>query len=271
MRALQSALASFHSFSQSTEGRDTFAAIGKAVGEIIKILAELPKYFDPITGAAKLFAAVKIAGLFGGLAGKVPLVVSALRTFSAELTLIGPRAQAATNSQTVFGRTLAQSVTTLSSFRQSLLASTSQSALARAGVVGLAGAVGGLQATLVVTAGAFRALRAAFGSAIGIALTAVTYPVGTWLGDQPHTFLLQNDGTAISSVSCSPQAMPASKSWTASHQKKTGSASSLVKAYFKSGQLRTPRPALCIQKLKERATTSRQFGTRFMYISGCWA
>ncbi|RWY67876.1 hypothetical protein EHI46_26285 [Rhizobium leguminosarum] len=179
--ALRSAMESFHDFAKSSAGQETFTAIGKAVGEVIKILAELPKYFDVITSAAKLFIAVKIADFFGGAAGKALQVAQSLRTFSAELTLIGPRTQAAANAQTVFGRALAQSVSTLGSFRQSLLATTSQSALARAGVVGLAGAVGGLQTTVVVTAGAFRTLLAAFGGPIGIALTAVTYAVGTWL------------------------------------------------------------------------------------------
>ncbi|MGO7673852.1 tape measure protein [Rhizobium ruizarguesonis] len=179
--ALRSALESFHDFAKSSAGQETFTAIGKAVGEVIKILAELPKYFDVITSAAKLFIAVRIADFFGGVAGKALQVAQSLRTFSAELTLIGPRTQAAANAQTIFGRALAQSVSTLGSFRQSLVATTSQSALARAGVVGLAGAVGGLQTTLVVTAGAFRALLAAFGGPIGIALTAITYAVGTWL------------------------------------------------------------------------------------------
>lgn len=179
--ALQSALQSFHAFAQSSEGRDTFTAIGKAVGDAIKILAELPKYFDLITDAAKLFAAAKIAEVFGGVAGKALQGVTALKTFNSELTLIGPRTQAAANAQGVFGRALASSVSTLATFRQNLLASTSQSTLARAGVVSLAGAVGSLQTVLVVTAGAFRALLAAFGGPIGIALTAITYGVTSWL------------------------------------------------------------------------------------------
>ncbi|XAZ24015.1 tape measure protein [Sinorhizobium sp. B11] len=179
--ALQSALQSFHSFAQSSDGQNTFTAIGKAVGEAIKVLAEVPKYFDLIAAALKVFAAAKVAELFGGLAGKMLQAVSAMQAFNRELTLVGPRTQAATNSQTMFGRALAQSVSSLGSFRQNLLASTSQSALARTGVVSLASAVGGLQTALVVTATGFRALLAAFGGPIGIALTAVTYAVGTWL------------------------------------------------------------------------------------------
>ena len=179
--ALRSALQSFSAFSQSTDGRDTFTAIGKAVGDVIQILAELPKYFGLIADAAKLFAAVKIAEVFGGVGAKALQTIASLKSFNAELSLIGPRTQAAANAQTVFGRTLAQSVSTLATFRQNLLASTSQSALARTGVVSLAGAVGGLQTMLVVTAGAFRALLAAFGGPIGIALTAITFGVTSWL------------------------------------------------------------------------------------------
>jgi tape measure domain-containing protein len=179
--ALREALQSFGAFAQSSDGRDAFTAIGRAVGEAIKILAEVPKYFGLITDAAKLFAAAKIAEVFGGLAGKALQGVTALKTFNSELMLIGPRTQAAANAQGVFGRALASSVSTLATFRQNLLASTSQSALARTGVVSLAGAVGSLQTVLVVTAGAFRALLAAFGGPIGIALTAITYGVTSWL------------------------------------------------------------------------------------------
>lgn len=179
--ALREALQSFSAFAQSTDGREAFTAIGKAVGEVIKILAELPKYFGLITDAAKLFAAAKIAEVFGGVGAKALQTIGSLKSFNAELNLIGPRTQAAANAQTVFSRTLATSVSTLATFRQNLLASTSQSALARTGIVTLAGAVGSLQATLVVTAGAFRALLAAFGGPIGIALTAITYGVTSWL------------------------------------------------------------------------------------------
>ena len=179
--SLRLALQSFNEFSQSTEGQDTFRAIGKAVGDVIVILAELPKYFDLITLAAKAFIAVKIAEVFTGMIGRVIQTTGAISAFSRELQFIGPRTQQAAAAQGVFTRGLAQTVSTLGSFRQNLLASTSQTALARVGVLGLAGAVGGLQTILITTAGAARALLAAFGGPIGIAITALTLIVGNWL------------------------------------------------------------------------------------------
>lgn len=179
--ALRSALQSFNAFAQSTEGQDTFRNLGKAVGDVIQILGEVPKYFDLITLAAKAFIAVKIADVFTGLISRAIQSAQAISTFSREVQLIGPRTQQAAAAQGLFARGLAQSVSTLGSFRQSLLASTSQTTLARAGVLGLSGAVGILQTGLIVTSGVARAFLAAFGGPIGIAITAITFLVGQWI------------------------------------------------------------------------------------------
>ncbi|MDM9626272.1 tape measure protein [Rhizobium sp. S152] len=179
--SLRSALKSFNEFAQSTAGQETFANVGKAIGDVIRLLAELPKYFDLITVAAKAFVAVKVAQSVAGIGTAVLRAVSSIVSFNRELQIIGPRTQAAANSQNVFSRGLAQTVSTLGSFRTALLASTSQSTLARAGVVGLAGSVGALQTVLVTTAGIARAFLAAFGGPIGIAITAITFAVGQWI------------------------------------------------------------------------------------------
>ncbi|SIQ58125.1 tape measure domain-containing protein [Rhizobium sp. RU20A] len=179
--ALRSALQSFNAFAQSTEGQETFRNIGVAVGNVIQILAELPKYFDLITLGAKTFAAVKIAEVFTGMIGRVVQSTSALGVFSRELQLVGPRTQAAAAAQGIFSRGLAQTVSTLGVFRQNLLASTSQTAVARVGVLSLATSVGVLQKALILGAGAFRALLAAFGGPIGIAITGITLAVGSWI------------------------------------------------------------------------------------------
>jgi tape measure domain-containing protein len=179
--ALRSALQSFNDFAQSSSGQDTFINLGKAIGDVIRVLAEVPKYFDLITSAAKAFVLVKVAETLTAVVGKAVQTTQAISAFSRELQLIGPRTQAAASSQSALTRGLAQTVSTLGSFRGALLSSTSQSVVARAGVVGLAGAVGTLQAALVTTAGVARAFLAAFGGPIGIAITAITFAVGHWM------------------------------------------------------------------------------------------
>ncbi len=179
--ALRATLKSFNEFAQSSEGQETFANIGKAVGDVIRLLAEVPKYFDLMTLAAKAFVAVKISTFLTDIVARAAQSTQSISSFSRELQLIGPRTQAAAAAQGTLGRALASSVSTLGSFRGALLASTSQSSLARVGVIGLAGAVGSLQTVLITTAAAGRALLAAFGGPIGIAITAITFAVGAWI------------------------------------------------------------------------------------------
>lgn len=179
--ALRLALQSFNTFAQSSEGQEVFRNLGAAAGKLIQILAEIPKYFDYITLAAQAFVAVKVAEVFTGLIGRVVQSTASISAFSRQIQLIGPQTQAAAAAQNIFTRGLANTVSTLGSFRQNLMASTSQTAVARAGVVGLAGAIGTLQNALVLSAGAFRALLAAFGGPIGIAITAISFGVGAWI------------------------------------------------------------------------------------------
>ncbi len=109
--ALRLALQSFNQFAQSTEGQATFEAIGQAVGKLIVVIAELPKYFDLLALSAKAFVAVKIAEVLTGVVGRAIQTTGAISAFSRELQLIGPRTQAAAASQNLFARGLAQTVT----------------------------------------------------------------------------------------------------------------------------------------------------------------
>lgn len=179
--SLREALQSFNAFAESTDGQDAFRNIGATIGDVIKILAELPKYFDLITFAAKAFIGVKIAEFLTGIVGKGVSAAGAMSQFSRELQLVGPRTQAATAAQGIFARSLSQVVSTLGVYRTALLTSTSSTALARAGVLGMAAAIGGLQRALIVTAGIARTFLAAFGGPIGIAIAAITLGVGSWI------------------------------------------------------------------------------------------
>lgn len=178
---LRAALQSFDEFSKSAEGQETFIRIGETVGKLLQLLAEVPKYFDEITFAAKIFAAVKIAEVFTGMLMSIVKTTAASAAMNRELQLIGPRTQAAAAAQGILSRGFSQTVSTLASYRQNLLASTSQTALARAGVIGLASAVGGLRAALLLTGSIARGFLAAFGGVPGLIITGITLAVGSWL------------------------------------------------------------------------------------------
>ncbi|CAN7177358.1 tape measure protein [Rhizobium rhizogenes] len=179
--ALRDALKSFDEFAKSAEGQQTFGELGQLIGKFISILAEVPKYFDEISVAAKVFAAIKLAEVFTGIAGKLISTGAAATAFSSQIQLIGPRTQQAAQAQGVLNRGLSQVVSTLGSYRQNLLASTTATTVARVGVTALAGGVGILRSALILTGTVARSFLAAFGGPVGLAITAITLLVGNWL------------------------------------------------------------------------------------------
>lgn len=179
--ALQDAIRSFNEFAKSDAGKDTFATFGAVVGNLLKVLAEVPKYFNLIVISAKAFVAVQIGSAFSGLIARAVQTTSSIAAFSRELKLSGSVAQQASASQGMFTRGLAQTVGALGQYRAGLLASTSQSSLARAGVVSMAGAVGLLEKGLIATASVARGFLAAFGGPVGIAIAAITFAVSSWV------------------------------------------------------------------------------------------
>ncbi|WP_275788986.1 tape measure protein [Pararhizobium gei] len=67
---LRLALQSFDEFSKSIEGQETFTNLGVLIGKFLQILAEVPEYFDEMTFAAKLFAAIKLGEIFVGIGAR---------------------------------------------------------------------------------------------------------------------------------------------------------------------------------------------------------
>lgn len=179
--SLRAALQSFDEFAKSTEGHDTFRNIGAAVGNLIQILAEIPKYFDLITFAAKGFIAVKISGFLTELLAKSVRTGASLVSLGRQMTATGTAAQSTAQMQNFLVKGLNQTVVGLGLYQNALVASTSKTALARAGVLTLATAAGALRSALIVTATAAQGLLNAFGGPIGIAITAITFAVGSWL------------------------------------------------------------------------------------------
>jgi hypothetical protein len=178
---LQAALKAFDQFSKSAEGQQVFTEIGVAIGKLLGILAQVPKYFDLITLAVKVFAAVKIGELFASIGARMLDAGLAAQAFNRDLALIGPRTQAAAASQGFFNRTLAVGVSTLTVYRNALLASTAQTGAARLATTAFAGVLGLLRGGLLVTGTILRGFLAAFGGPVGLVITGITLAVGSWI------------------------------------------------------------------------------------------
>ena len=179
--ALRDALQAFNKFANSEEGAQTFAMIGEAAGELIGILAEIPKYFDLITLAAQGFIAVKLAGSLVTIYDTVVRANGAFKAYLATMTTMGPPTQAVLQSQTAFDVAIGRSIGWIDSYRAALLRSTSTYAVVNAGTKGFAVALGALRSAMLVTMGVARALWMAIGGLPGIIATGITIALTSWI------------------------------------------------------------------------------------------
>ncbi|MBI1620021.1 tape measure protein [Aquamicrobium zhengzhouense] len=178
--ALQEALKAFNEFANSAEGQATFRGIGEAAGSVISVLALIPQNLDLIVFGLKAIAAVGVARVFASLVGTLKTTANDFMTFSAN-------AATATAATTRFGAAqlratgmIRQTAFALTFYEARLRGSTSSTALARAGTLGLATTIGALRTVMLTTAGAARALWLAVGGPIGAAVLAISAVIAGW-------------------------------------------------------------------------------------------
>ncbi|MGV8864980.1 MAG: tape measure protein [Pseudomonas sp.] len=178
---LRDALQSFNEFSKSNEGRLFFTELGVTIGKFISILAEVPKYFDVITTAIQAFIAVKIGGFLLETVRKISGLRTSMMSLSQSMAFVGPQMKQMGVAQRILGQGFAQVVGRVDSYRTSLLQSTAATGATRLQTLAFAGTRGVFRTALVVTAGAARALWAAFGGLPGLIAVGITLAVGSWL------------------------------------------------------------------------------------------
>lgn len=178
---LRDALQSFNEFSSSSQGREFFLELGVGIGNLIKILAEVPKYFALIKAGIIGFVALKAGGAFAGIATSVIGLIRVVAGLNAQYRAVGPQVKQLTGFQLVLTQGFNQTSTAIGNYQAKLLASTAQTRVAAFGTRAFAGTLGVLRVGLATTAGAARALWAAFGGLPGIIATGVALAVGSWL------------------------------------------------------------------------------------------
>lgn len=179
--SLSEALKNLNDFFQSRDGEEFFQRIGATLGRFTTALSVVPKYFDQIIFALQAFVAVKIGGVLSDMSAKFVTAAKSSGSLAREIAFIGPRMQEMTATQRVLGQGFAQTVGVVDRFRASLMASTSSTAIARAGIVGLNATLGVVRGTMIGLATIARGLWAAIGGLPGLILSGLTFAVGSWL------------------------------------------------------------------------------------------
>lgn len=192
---LREALQAFNEFANSPEGSRTFAELGAVIGRVIRILAEVPQYFDKIVLAAKAFAAIKLSGAFVNLAQRALETRASFGNLSRQMAFIGPQMQQMTFAQRVLGQGFAQVIGTIDSYRARLMASTATTAVARVGTMAFATTLGVLRSAMLLTANVARTLWAAIGGIPGLIATGIVFAIGSWITgiDNATTALSEHD------------------------------------------------------------------------------
>lgn len=84
--ALTEGLRELNQWFQSREGRDFFLSLGAALGNVVSVLAEVPKLLGWISAGIKLLIGYKLAAVFMGWAGGARTVTGAFVTLGGALT-----------------------------------------------------------------------------------------------------------------------------------------------------------------------------------------
>lgn len=180
---LQSALKSFHDFSNSVEGQRVFEQIGDAAGKLISVLAEIPKYFDLIVLAAKAFVAIKLAQFIGSTVNATASAAASFTAYARNLQLAARQGQQFGASQRSLSVALLNTTRVMSVYEARLRASVSSNLAARAGVLGLATSIGILRTTMLGVAAIARSMWAAIGGPVGAAIIGVSLVMANWKSD----------------------------------------------------------------------------------------
>lgn len=201
VESIKQASASLAAFVDSEDGQATFRAIGEAAGALISILAQIPEYLDLITLAAKTLIAIKLGQWAAQFGGSITTVIGNVASLNRELTLIGPRTQQMVASQGVLATAIASTNSTLLNGQRRLRSYAATTAVSRAGVLGLSGALGLLRATMISVASIARVMWAAIGGPIGAAVIGVSLIYANWESDADRaTAALQEHGRQVDLV-----------------------------------------------------------------------
>lgn len=178
---LREALQAFNNFANSEQGARAFAEIGSVVGRLIRILAEVPKYFSEIALAAKAFAAIMLAQAFTGVAARVLDLRKSFVSLGQSMAAIGPQMQQMSMTQRVIGQGFAQTIGAIDAYRARLLASTASTGVARVGTIAFAGSLGALRTAMMLTGNVAKLMWSAIGGLPGIVATGIVFAVGSWM------------------------------------------------------------------------------------------
>lgn len=181
--SIKQASNSLAAFVNSQQGQETFRSIGEAAGALIAILAQIPEYLDLITLAAKVLIAVKIGQWAAQFGGSITNLIGNIGRLNREMTLIGPRTQQLSGSQAIFASAISSANNSIIRGQRQLRSYAATTGVARAGVLGLSGALGVLRATMLTLTGVARVMWAAIGGPIGAAVIGVSLIYANWESD----------------------------------------------------------------------------------------
>ena len=183
VESIKEASASLAAFVDSAEGQDFFRGIGEAAGAIISTLAMVPEYLDLIGFAVKALIAIKVAQWASQFGSSIIAIVGNVARLNNEMTMIGPRMQQMSSSQALFANALNATNGALLRGQRNLRSYAASGLLARTGVTAVSASLGFLRVALAVTATAARAMWAAVGGPVGIAVVAISTIYANWETD----------------------------------------------------------------------------------------
>lgn len=174
---LRDALKTLTTYFRSAEGQQFFENLGAAAGGLVRVLAQIPQYFDLIAIAASLFVGRKLTGYITDLGSRTAQWATALKPLPAAIQQVNTAGNAFAGVGGVYNTTVLNATQNTRSLGQSavlmagqLRSAASSFTLARAGALGLNAAVTTLRAGFAL-----------LGGLPGIIVTGLTVAFTYWL------------------------------------------------------------------------------------------
>lgn len=187
IEAFTGALRDLNDYFASREGREFFLSIGAALGNLINVVREVPKYFTEIKIAIGAIVAIKAGQFFSTLIGGITKTNNSLTATATSFFTWRGNMVALQGQMAAFGTALTPVKQAVNALRMQFVGVTAAGSIMGARFVVIQAGLAGLRTAAVLTAGAFRMLWAAIGGLPGLILTGVTIALGSWLTSVDET------------------------------------------------------------------------------------
>lgn len=181
--AIIEASAAFGRFVNSDSGEAFFRSVGDAAGWLISVLAQIPDYMGLITTSVQALLALGFARAILGIYNSLKTAGTGFIAYSEAAKSASIQAGRFTLAQRTLMQGVLRADVAIGSYERNLRASVASNRRVSAGTLAWVNTLGFLRTAMLGVAGVARAMWAAIGGPVGIAIAGVGLVIANWKTD----------------------------------------------------------------------------------------